>query len=338
MNTSHMFDEPLIAGDRTVPRLKTGWTSADRHGAFAVRWNIGRMTYLVEPGIYAIGSPTGESPVLVTANYKLTVDIVRRDLAGTDVWLLVLDTKGVNVWCAAGKGTFGTDELVTRIEATRIGELVTHRKIILPQLGAPGVSAREIKQRSGFLVTYGPVRSADLVAYLSAGCRADEKMRQVTFDFGERMAVVPVELSQTLPYLAVTLLIAVGLSVADFTLAAIFREYLPFLTAIITGVLLFPALLPVLPFRSFALGGALTGLAGAAVLWPVLSWNLSEIIRNTTIITVVSSFFALNFTGASTFTSPSGVKKELGLALPVMLAVLGSGVATSVLVHLLKGA
>ena len=77
------------------------------------------MDYRVEPGLYAVGSPTADSPVLVSANYKMSFDRLRSALPGVDAWILVLDTKGINVWCAAGKGTFGTDELVRRIEAAR---------------------------------------------------------------------------------------------------------------------------------------------------------------------------------------------------------------------------
>ena len=69
------------------------------------------MAYTVEPGLYSVGNPGNDSPVLVSANYKLTFDVLRRNLAGLNCWLLILDTKGINVWCAAGKGTFGTDEL-----------------------------------------------------------------------------------------------------------------------------------------------------------------------------------------------------------------------------------
>jgi CO dehydrogenase/acetyl-CoA synthase gamma subunit (corrinoid Fe-S protein) len=73
----------------------------------------------------------------------------------------VLDTQGINVWCAAGKGTFGTDELVHRIEATQLHDVVRHRVLILPQLGAPGVAAHDVKKRSGFTIEYGPVRTAN---------------------------------------------------------------------------------------------------------------------------------------------------------------------------------
>ena len=95
--------------------MSTELTFADRLGACKARWGIGRMNFIVPPGLYAIGNPGPADQVVVTANYKMSYDIVRRSLAGRNIWLLVLETYGINVWCAAGKGTFGTDELVRRI-------------------------------------------------------------------------------------------------------------------------------------------------------------------------------------------------------------------------------
>jgi CO dehydrogenase/acetyl-CoA synthase gamma subunit (corrinoid Fe-S protein) len=92
-----------------VPQVGTKLTRADRLGTWKARWDIGRMDYLVPPGLYAVGNPTPADPVLVTANYKMSYDIVRSVLEGRNVWLLVLETYGINVWCAAGKGTFGTE-------------------------------------------------------------------------------------------------------------------------------------------------------------------------------------------------------------------------------------
>ena len=92
------------------------------------------MGHRVEPGLYSLGNPMPESPVFVTANYTFSFDALRSSLKGIDGYILVLDTQGVNVWCAAGKGTFGTDELVFRITATRLHEVVKHRVVILPQL------------------------------------------------------------------------------------------------------------------------------------------------------------------------------------------------------------
>ena len=95
------------------------------------------MEYRVETGLYAIGSPGPDSPVLVSANYKMSFDRLRSQMSGLDVWILVLDTQGVNVWCAAGKGTLSTDELVRRIEEYRLVERTSHRTVIVPQLAAP---------------------------------------------------------------------------------------------------------------------------------------------------------------------------------------------------------
>ena len=95
------------------------------------------MGHRRDPGLYLIGDPTPDSPVIVTANYTLSVDAVRAALAGIDCYLLVLDTKGINVWCAAGKGTFGTAELVRRIARTGLSEIVRHRTLILPQSWGP---------------------------------------------------------------------------------------------------------------------------------------------------------------------------------------------------------
>ena len=87
---------------------------------------------------------------------------MRRALNGMDAWLLVLDTKGINVWCAAGKGTFSTKELIRQINLVGLEKIVNHHKVIVPQLGAVGVSAHEVKKSTGFSVIYGPVRAEDI--------------------------------------------------------------------------------------------------------------------------------------------------------------------------------
>ena len=91
----------------SVAQVSANLRIADRLGAWKMRWGIGRMNYRVEPGLYAVGQPDSDSPVLVSANYKLSFDRLRCELDGLNVWILVIDTKGINVWCAAGKGTFG---------------------------------------------------------------------------------------------------------------------------------------------------------------------------------------------------------------------------------------
>ncbi|MCL1827722.1 MAG: mercury methylation corrinoid protein HgcA, partial [Candidatus Cloacimonetes bacterium] len=166
----------------------------DYFGGWKARWGVGRMDYKVEPGLYSVGEPDKDSPVLVSANYKLTFDVLRKHLVGLNCWLLILDTKGINVWCAAGKGTFGTAELLHRIETSRLSEFVAHKKLILPQLGATGVSAHEIKRQSGYEVVYGPVRANDIKEYISSGYKATNEMRVVKFTFYDRLVLTPIEL------------------------------------------------------------------------------------------------------------------------------------------------
>jgi len=202
-----------------VPTVSTRLGLADRLGRWRVRWGIGRSRYRVPPGLYRVGMPDPSSPVLVTANYKLSFDALRSELQGVDAWILVLDTMGVNVWCAAGKGTFGTDEVVRQVETTGLTEVVSHRKLVVPQLGAPGVAAHEVRRICGFKVVYGPVRARDILAFLESGMRATDDMRRVTFSLGDRVELVGVELAWVVkwivPIVAVMVLLAGSESILD---------------------------------------------------------------------------------------------------------------------------
>src|SRR6185369_10655915 len=137
------FMEWLDTAAGRIARISTETGFWDAWGACKARWGIDRMNYMVPPGLYAIGHPGPGDVVLVTASYKMSYDVVRRTLAGRSCWLLVLETYGINVWCAAGKGTFGTGELVRRVTSTGLAKVVNHRRVILPILGAAGVSAHE---------------------------------------------------------------------------------------------------------------------------------------------------------------------------------------------------
>jgi len=96
------------------------------------------MHYMVDAGLYALGQPNHSSPVFVTANYKMSFDRLRQAVPDRNAWILVLDTKGINVWCAAGKGTFGTEELVSRIKTSGLERAAgLHFRIILVGFNAP---------------------------------------------------------------------------------------------------------------------------------------------------------------------------------------------------------
>ena len=317
---------PATSADQP-PRLNTRLTSQDRWGNLKVRLGVGRNRYAVEPGLYAVGQPDEQAPVLVTANYKLSLDALRQELTHLNAWILVLDTDGVNVWCAAGKGTFATEELIHRLNVSRLAEVVTHRRLVLPQLGASGVTGHEIQRRTGFRVIWGPIRARDLVRFLENPKRVDPSMRRISFTLAERMLLIPVEISAALKPTAlamgaaITVAIIVGLA-GPGTGEAVFRCMLLGALAtgigIVSGTILTPILLPWLPGKAFALKGACLGLAFAALchmaFYPTMAAGLGMALALLTIVT--SSFFAMNFTGATPFTSPSGVEKEMRRAIP----------------------
>ena len=91
---------------RGIPLVSTELNSSDFLGAVMVRWGINRDNYRVNPGLYAVGTPGPESDVFVTANYKLSFDALRKNLAGLNGWILVLDTKGCKCLVCCRKGDF----------------------------------------------------------------------------------------------------------------------------------------------------------------------------------------------------------------------------------------
>jgi len=321
-----------------VPRVGSELSRKDLLGRFLVRWNIGREHFTVEPGLYALGEPTADSPVVVTANYKMTFDLLRQTLAGRHIWILVLDTKGINVWCAAGKGTFGTEEMLDRIQASRLDEVVSHRKLIVPQLGAAGLAAFQIKKYAGFTVVYGPVMMEDLPEFLDNGGRAIPEMRLKKFPFKERLVLVPVELMQGvrqgLPLIAFFLLVAGLRAPGPFVQAALVHGLPPslaVLAGVTAGSIVTPLLLPWIPGRAFSVKGALSGLVlfvtvcAVCGVWDMdysgparLSWLFITL--------ATASWFGMAFTGASTFTSLNGVRKEMLLAMPVQFIGIAAGI------------
>lgn len=321
----------LHTAARDVPQVSTKLEFADTCGAWKARWGMNRMHYTVNPGLYCVGRPNGHSPVLVTANYKMTFDRLRRELGGLSVWILVLDTKGINVWCAAGKGTFGTEELVHRIESVDLKNVVSHRTLILPQLGATGVAAFEVKKQSGFAVKYGPVYAKDIKAYIASGMKATKEMREVRFSLMDRLVLTPIELVAWLKPSIIIFGILFILNAIGFGHYGIVELY-AYLGAVFAGAVLAPVLLPWIPGRAFAWKGFLLGLIWAVGVEFINGWPGSpaygwlKAVACLLILPVVSAYGAMNFTGASTYTSPSGVNKEMKKALPVMVIAAGLGI------------
>lgn len=267
---------------------------------FLVRIGHKRSTHRINSGLYALGNPREDSPVFVTANYTLSFDASRSSLAGLDCYILVLDTKGINVWCAAG------------------------------------VAAHEVKKRSGFNVEYGPVRAADLPEYLK-NHQATPEMRRVKFTLRDRLILIPVELTHSLlPILLVALILyfvgglILSAAVAAAILAgvALFPILLPWIPTpnfSTKGYVL--GALVVLPF-------ALTKLLANPdqALWLRISWAVVYML----VLPTVTAFLALNFTGSTNFTSRSGVRREIFTYIPVMAITFGAGLVFAITLALMR--
>lgn len=338
--SDHWIERRVETAAGAIPVVRTKLSRQDILGKVRVRMSIGRMNYKLKPGLYGVGNPDSESPVLVSANYKLSFDTLRRELGGLDAWVLVLDTKGINVWCAAGKGTFSTEELVRRIEETGLARIVSHRTLVLPQLGAPGVAAHEVTKRTHFKVIYGPVRAADIKSFLAAGMKATPEMRLVRFGLKDRLILTSMELVAPFRYFLIIVVILGLLDVLGLDLFS-WKALYPYLGAILIGGFFVPILLPWIPGRAFAWKGGLLGLLWAALvnilqgLIPLTpeSWPLAT--AHFLLLPAISAFLAMGFTGSSTYTSLSGVLKEMRYAVPAIIVsgLLGLGLLAVVLVR-----
>ena len=292
---------------------------------------IQRTQYKIAPGLYCVGKPDEQAPVLVTANYKLTFDALRKELQTVSAWILVLDTRGINVWCAAGKDLFSTAELIERVRHSGLKEIVSHNQLILPQLAATGVAAHYVKKAIGFRVIYGPVRAGDIPNFLAAGLTSEPSMRQVRFSTFERVILIPVELAH-LPkpsFWAILIAFVIsGIGTQVFSFSAAWARGLmltaAYGTGILAGAVITPALLPWIPGKSFAVKGAIIGIASAVVTVVLFRSDLQFLgaVALMLCTIAVSSHLAMNFTGSTPYTSPSGVEKEMRKAIPLQASAL----------------
>ncbi len=257
----------------------------------------------------------------------MSFDALRKELTGISVWVLVVDTRGINVWCAAGKKTFTAEEIAYQVRSAQLDKIVSHRQLILPQLSANGVAAHDLKKLCGFKGRFGPILASNLPEFLTTG-KDDETMRTVTFSLKERFVLIPVELCSLWKKLLLAFIlffILSGISPDYFSLAASLDRgtilLLATLTAITSGAAITPLLLPWLPFRQFWLKGTIMG-GLAALLFLFVGKPVGDGLEQLALflwITACSAFLAMNFTGSTPFTSLSGVEKEMRRGLPLQL-------------------
>ncbi len=314
----------------SVPVITGELTSRDFWEHVKCRISAFRTRFTVRPGLYAIGTPGPDSDVYVTGNYKYSFDMLRQAVREMSAWIVVLDTHGINVWCAAGKGTFGTEELIRRISVSGLAKVVSHRRVILPQLGAVGVSAPQVAKKSGFRVLYGPVAATDIPAYVTAGYKASHDMRTIRFGFMDRLVLTPMEIIPAMkhfPLFALIMLLLFGIRSEGIIFADALGGGMPFLVlglvAVAAGAFLTPLLLPFIPSRAFSVKGLIAGAIATAVSIKSLGMvsHVSVLVPAAAALffPMATSYIALQFTGSTTFTHMSGVKKELKIMIPLYL-------------------
>ncbi|MBI4832631.1 MAG: hypothetical protein HY801_13985, partial [Candidatus Lindowbacteria bacterium] len=276
----------------------------------------------IQTGLYKFGNPTKDSPVFVTANYLLTFMSVKKHLKDIDCYLLVIDTRGINVWCAAGEGNFSAEEIHNSLRATRAGETVDHRKLILPKLSANGVRYRDIKRLSGWDAVFGPVYARDIPEYLTAGAVKSDDMERVRFDFPQRLHVsVPFALFVTF-WLVLPLLV--------------FRHlYSPAIPLIGLSVgLVFPAVFYILPTNQFfkkALVLGLLGAVGASLYLLNAGAPVKELVQWSLVIVFLTTFIAMDFSGMSPVSNYSKIREEFYVVVPLLALIVISYIGVSLL-------
>ncbi len=184
-----------IASDVSASIAEPEHLSPPRLSFFSTLWQtvLRIVPHPTEIGLIPIGHPTEASPVLCTCNFKLTVQRLCDMLAKNHMsaWVLVAPTGGENVWCASVGGRFNAESVITAVKVSHLERYVSHRKIILPQLAAPGVNRSRISKATGWHCTWGPVRMDDLPDYLAdfpnLVQKKTERQRTVTFDLHSRI-------------------------------------------------------------------------------------------------------------------------------------------------------
>ena len=220
--------------------------------------SIFRLFPLPEPvALYKIGNPHDRSPVIVTGNYELTVRRVAKALQGLDCWLLICDSRGINVWCSSLSGHFSEKNIIHAVELTHLSKVVSHKKLILPQLCAPGVNIEVIKQNTEFAPVFGPVYIEYIKDFLNKG-KNKPGLRRVKFDLWQR-----IEMAVSSPIILMSVLALIYLFIDLSKVLYIFP--IIYFISIVHGIIY-----PYRPIKSIPLWSLLFSLGAAGMITGII--------------------------------------------------------------------
>ena len=121
----------------------------------------------VTEGIYEIGSPDENSPVLVTTNFALTYFIVSGEIEGSRVptWLMIKDSEGLSVLTAWAAGKFAGDDVGMFIKKSGIADKIKHQELVIPGYAA-AIAGDVEEELPGWSITVGPREAAHIPGFL----------------------------------------------------------------------------------------------------------------------------------------------------------------------------
>lgn len=146
------------------------FTDASAYALLVLRQNLytdPQKPIQVQPGLYPINNPNGESPVLVTTNFSITYFSVANEVegAGLPAWLLIADAEGMSVLTAWAAGKFDADRIAKAVKTTNVAEQAPRKRLVLP--GQVAVLLGEVEEAlAGWQVEVGPREAVDLPGFL----------------------------------------------------------------------------------------------------------------------------------------------------------------------------
>jgi acetyl-CoA decarbonylase/synthase complex subunit gamma len=142
---------------------------ASAKAALTLRQNIytdPQKPIQMNPGLYRVGTPGKDAPVLMTVNFSLTYFTLQGYLESSRVpcFMLIVDTEGLSVLTAVAAGKLNETLVRDAIKKFGVESEVEHRKLIIPGYSAP-LSGR-IEEATGWKVLVGPRDAAEIGDFL----------------------------------------------------------------------------------------------------------------------------------------------------------------------------
>jgi acetyl-CoA decarbonylase/synthase complex subunit gamma len=296
-------------------RLEVGWLD---YVKMLVSWVLAfERTYVIEPGLYQLGPRYDPgAPLLVTANYHMSVVLVARHARQAGARLLVVDTDGINVWCSAGKGAFSNAAILAQLQRYD-RELLTDGKwlrLVVPKLALSGVDLRALREH-GIRPVIGPLYAKDLPAYLAQPKLEDRDDDRVVFGLQSRLFTWLPGLVQYVGYAAVIVMVLM-------LLGLVWEVSAPLGLILVVAALgtAYPVLFPWLPGRRFAIKGIVLGTLGSLALGLLVVTKALDPLTLAFAIPftfAASIFIGLSYTGNSAVSNYTRVRRETAQFLPV---------------------